>query len=221
MLRLYHFPLCPFSRKVRVLLWEKEIVAELLPLEPWAQAEEIAALNPALEVPVLVDRGQPIADSWVICEYLEETRREPGLLGATALERAEVRRLVAWFDVKFLREVTEPVWGEKLLKRVRDKETPNSAAVRAGLANIHAHLECIGFLFERRNWLAGEALSLADITAAAQLSVLDYLGDVPWDDHPEAKLWYARIKSRPSFRPLLQDRLMGLKPAPHYDNLDF
>lgn len=221
MLRLYHFPLCPFSRKVRLLLWEMEIVAELQPLEPWQQGDEIAALNPAAEVPVLVDRGHAIADSWVICEYLHETRPEPDLLGQSALERAEVRRLAAWFDVKFVREVTEPLWGEKLLKRVRDRDTPNSTAVRAGLCHLHAHLECIGYLFERRNWLAGDALSLADIAAAAQLSVLDYLGDVPWGEHPEAKLWYARIKSRPSFRPLLQDRLVGLKPAEHYDNLDF
>lgn len=221
MLRLHHFPLCPFSRKVRLVLWEKEIVAELEHLEPWQEPETTAALNLAAEVPVLVERGHPIPDSWAICEYLEETRPEPSLIGTNAFERAEVRRLMAWFDGKFVREVTDLVWGEKLLKRVRDKDTPNSAAVRAGLNNVHAHLECIGYLFERRNWLAGETLSLADLAAAAQLSVLDYLGDVPWDDHPEAKLWYARVKSRPSFRPLLQDRLPGLKAATQYDNLDF
>lgn len=221
MLRLHHFPLCPFSRKVRLVLWEKEIVAEFTHLEPWAEPEEIAALNLASEVPVLVERGHPIPDSGAICEYLDETRPEPNLLGDDPLERAEVRRLVAWFDVKFVREVTDLIWGEKLLRRVRDRDTPNSAAVRAGLTNIHAHLECIGYLFERRNWLAGESLSLADLAAAAQLSVLDYLGDVPWEQYPEAKLWYARIKSRPSFRPLLQDRLPGLRPAAHYDDLDF
>jgi glutathione S-transferase len=136
------------------------------------------------------------------------------------MERAEIRRLVAWFDTKFTREVTDLLWGEKLIKRVKGN-APNSAAVRNGLVNIHAHLDYIGFLFDRRNWLAGEALSLADIAAAAQLSVLDYLGDVPWEGHPGAKIWYARIKSRPSFRPLLQDRLPGLKPAAQYDDLDF
>lgn len=221
MLRLHHFPLCPFSRKVRLALLEKELLAELIPLEPWQQAERITALNPAAEVPVLEDADHTIADSGAICEYLEETRPEPRLLGGGPLERAEIRRLVAWFDVKFVGEVTNLIWGEKLLKRVRDQDTPDSTAVRAGLANIHAHLDYIGFLFECRNWLAGEGLSLADIAAAAQLSVLDYLGDVPWDKHPEAKLWYARIKSRPSFRSLLQDRLIGLKPASHYDDLDF
>ena len=220
MLRLHHFPLCPFCRKVRIVLHEKEEHPELQALEPWHQQEALAALNPAAEVPVLEDRDRVVCDSSAICEYLDESRPEPGLLGKSLMERAEIRRLVAWFDIKFTREVTDLVWGEKLIKRIKG-DAPNSAAVRSGLANIHAHLDYIGFLFDRRNWLAGDALSLADIAAAAQLSVLDYLGDVPWDGHPGAKLWYARIKSRPSFRPLLQDRLPGLKPAPHYDDLDF
>lgn len=221
MLRLHHFPLCPFSRKVRLVLGEKEVEAEELAVEPWAERERVARLNPASEVPVLEDGEQRIVDSAAIAEYLEETRPEPPLIGGSPAERAETRRLVAWFDVKFVREVTEPLWGEKLLKRVRDRETPDSIAVRAGLANINAHLDCIGFLFERRNWLAGDKISLADLAAAAQLSVLDYLGDVPWDRHPEAKLWYARIKSRRSFRSLLADRLPCVKPADHYADLDF
>jgi glutathione S-transferase len=220
MLRLHHFPLCPFCRKVRIVLHEKEEQPELEAVEPWHHQRELAVLNPAAEVPVLEDGGRVVCDSWAICEYLDETRPEPGLLGKSLMERAEIRRLVAWFDTKFTREVTDLLWGEKLIKRVKGN-APNSAAVRNGLVNIHAHLDYIGFLFDRRNWLAGEALSLADIAAAAQLSVLDYLGDVPWDGHPDAKLWYARIKSRPSFRPLLQDRLPGLKPAPQYDDLDF
>jgi glutathione S-transferase len=220
MLRLHHFPLCPFSRKVRIVLHEKEEHPELEAVEPWHHQRELAALNPAAEVPVLEDRGRVVCDSWAICEYLDETRPEPGLLGKSLMERAEIRRLVAWFDCKFTREVTDLLWGEKLIKRVKGS-APNSAAVRNGLVNIHAHLDYIGFLFERRNWLAGESLSLADIAAAAQLSVLDYLGDVPWEDHEGARIWYARIKSRPSFRPLLQDRLPGLKPAPKYDDLDF
>ena len=220
MLRLHHFPLCPFCRKVRVVLHEKEEHPELEACEPWHEQHELGALNPAVQVPVLEDRDRVVCDSSAICEYLDETRPEPALLGKSLMERAEVRRLVAWFDVKFTREVTDLVWGEKLIKRIKG-DAPNSTAVRSGLTNIHTHLDYIGFLFDSRNWLAGDSLSLADIAAAAQLSVLDYLGDVPWDGHPGAKLWYARIKSRPSFRPLLQDRLPGLRPAPQYDDLDF
>jgi glutathione S-transferase len=221
MLRLLHFPLGPFSRKVRIVLREKELEASVEAVEPWRQRDEIAALNPAAEVPVLLDHDRVIVDSGVICEYLDETRPEPRLLGLDPAERAEVRRLVAWFDLKFLREVTDLIWREKVLKFVADRDTPNSAAVRIGVANLHAHLAYIGFLFEQRNWLAGDHISLADAAAGAQLSVLDYLGDVPWEAHPGAKLWYARLKSRPSFRPLLADRLPCLKPAAHYDDLDF
>jgi glutathione S-transferase len=221
MLRLHHFPLCPFSRKIRIVLREKELDAALEEAEPWQGGDELIALNPAGEVPVLLDDDRVIADSGVICEYLEETRPEPRLLGLDPVERAEVRRLVAWFDVKFVREVTDLVWREKVLKFVINRDTPNSAAVRVGVANLHAHLSYVGFLFEQRNWLAGDHISLADAAAGAQLSVLDYLGDVPWEAHPGAKLWYARLKSRPSFRPLLADRLPCLKPVAHYDDLDF
>ena len=221
MLRLLHFPLGPFSRKVRIVLREKELEAALEAVEPWRQRDEVAALNPAAEVPVLLDHDRVILDSAAIFEYLDETRPELRLLGADPVQRAEVRRLVVWFDLKFLREVTDLIWREKVLKFVADRDTPNSAAVRIGVANLHAHLAYIAFLFEQRNWLAGDHISLADIAAGAHLSVLDYLGDVPWEAHPGAKLWYARLKSRPSFRPLLADRVACLKPAAHYDDLDF
>jgi glutathione S-transferase len=221
MMRLHHFPLCPFSRKVRVALREKELVAELEEEQPWDGDPSFLELNPAGEVPVLLDDDLVIVDSSAITEYLEEAYPQHTLLGSSLEQRAETRRLVAWFDVKLNREVTDLLWRQKLLNRVKRAGTPSSEALRAGMANIRLHLDYIGFLYERGNWLAGEELTLADIAAAAHLSVLDYLGDVPWDRHPEAKDWYAKIKSRPSFRPLLQDRLTGFKPPAHYDDLDF
>ena len=221
MLRLHYFPVCPFCRKVRVALREKELAAELQVEEPWRRRPEFVPLNPAVEVPVLVDGPLVLADSTAICEYLEDAYPERPLLGRTVEERAETRRLVAWFDVKFNREVTDLLWREKLVKRLRANAVPNSAAVRAGLANLRGHLEYVAYLIERRNWLAGDGFSLADIAAAAHVSVVDYLGDVPWDDFPESKLWYARIKSRPSFRPILLDRIVGIAPPLYYDDPDF
>ena len=221
MVRLYHFPVCPFSRKIRVALREKELACELLVEEPWRRRPEFVALNPAVEVPVLEDGPRVIADSAAICEYLEEAHPNRPLLGRTIEERAETRRLVAWFDAKFNREVTDLLWREKLIKRLKSSSVPNSAAVRAAHTNIRGHLEYIAYLTERRNWLAGEGFGLADIAAAAHLSVIDYLGDVPWDHCPESKLWYARIKSRPSFRPILTDRLVGIAPPLYYDDPDF
>ena len=219
---LYHLPLCPFSRKVRVVLKEKNLEFELQQERVWDRRPEYLQMNPAAEVPVLVEAdGTPIADSGVICEYLEEVYRDRLLLGIDAIDRAEVRRLIAWFDLKMNREVTQNLVGEKMLKRQMGYGTPSSSAIRAGHANIHYHLDYIAFLVERRRWLAGDHFSLADIAAAAHLSVLDYVGDVPWGSHELAKDWYARIKSRPSFRPLLADHIPGNPPPEHYTDLDF
>ena len=221
MLRLYHHPLCPFSRKIRVTLHEKGLSTELIEVDPWKREEELLAVNHACEVPVLVDDDLTIADSQAIADYLEEAFPNTTLLGKSLEQRAETRRLVAWFDVKFRREVTDLLFGEKLLKRLKRVGTPNSDALRAGATNIRDHLAYIGHLYEQRRWLAGEQLTMADITASSHLSVLDYLGDVPWRDMPAARDWYAKIKSRPSFRPLLKDRIVAVKPADHYDDLDF
>jgi glutathione S-transferase len=221
MLRLYHVPLSPFCRKIRVALREKGLAAELIEVRPWERPEELLALNPAGETPVLVDGELVVSDSQAIADYLEEAYPETTLYGKSLQQRNETRRLVAWFDSKLNREVTDLLWREKLLKRLKREGTPSSEALRAGAANIREHLAYIGWLFERRRWLAGEELTMADIAAAAHLSVLDYMGDVPWEVAPGAKDWYAKIKSRPSFRPLLADRLVGMRPAAHYDDLDF
>jgi len=221
MLRLYHQPLCPFSRKIRLVLREKNLVAELIEVAPWDREPEFLKLNPAAEVPVLVADETVVADSAAIADYLNETHPEPDLLGRSQEQRNEVRRLVGWFDVKFRREVTDLLWGEKLLRRLKRNGVPSSEALRAGAANIRGHLAYIGYLYEDRRWLAGDELSLADLAAAAHLSALDYLGDVPWEASAGARDWYAKVKSRPSFRPLLMDRLTGLKPPVHYDDLDF
>jgi glutathione S-transferase len=219
---LLHLPLVPECRKVRIVIAEKGLDFDMRVEEVWKRREAFLALNPAGAVPVLVEEdGVALSDSAAICEYLEEIAPEPALLGADARERAEVRRLVAWFDGKFNDEVIDNLVGEKVNKRFLGLGQPDSGAIRAGLTNIHTHLNYIGFLIERRNWLASDRLSLADIAAAAHLSVIDYLGDVPWEEHEAAKSWYAKIKSRPSFRPLLTDLVAGLVPPKHYRNLDF
>lgn len=219
---LYHQSLSPFCRKVRIALAEKKLEFELRPEPVWERRAEFLALNPAGDLPVLVESdGAVLADSQAIVEYLEETTPEPPLLCGTPLERAEARRLIAWFDVKFNAEVTDNLVGEKVMSRLLRRGHPNSAAIRAGHANIRYHLEYVAFLMERRNWLAGDRLTLADITAAAHLSCVDYIGDVPWDGYEDAKTWYARVKSRPSFRAILADAIPGLPPVAAYADLDF
>jgi len=219
---LYHLWLHPFSRKVRIALAEKGLDFDLKIEKTWERRTEFLAINPAGDVPVLIEPdGHILTDSNVICEYIDEVYNASSLLGAGPLQRAETRRLVAWFDQKFNNEVTENLVGEKMMKRFLKMGEPHGPSIRAGHANIHYHLDYIGFLTERRNWLAGDELSLADITAAAHLSTIDYIGDVPWEGHKAAHDWYARIKSRPSFQSLLQDNIPGFSPPQHYVDLDF
>jgi glutathione S-transferase len=219
---LYHFWLSPFCRKVRIVLAEKNLEVELEAEKYWERRHEFLVMNPAGEVPVLQEPGGPVlADSQAIVEYLDEVYEGPSLIGSTPGARAECRRIAAWFDQKFHREVTEYLVREKLMKRFMGMGEPQSELIRAGSRNITYHLDYIGFLAERNNYLAGNDFSLADIAAAAQISCIDYLGDVPWQNHPAAKDWYARVKSRPSFRPVLGDHLPGLPPPQHYADLDF
>ncbi len=219
---LYHLPLSPFCRQIRIAAAEKELSLRLQPEKTWERRHEFLALNPAGEVPVLVeDDGTVVVGVRAIAEYLEEVHPDPPLLGLSPKARAEVRRLVDWFDLKFDREVTQNLIGEKVMKRFLGQGQPEVVRIRAGRHNITAHLDYIAYLADRRRWLAGDRLSLADIAAAAHLSALDYIDDVPWDDHARAKDWYVRVKSRPSMRPILADTVAGMPPPGHYADLDF
>lgn len=220
---LYHLPLSPYARKVRLVLAEKRLPFELQIEKVWQRRPEYLALNPACTVPTLVDEdGTAVADSGVVCEYLEEAYPDaPRLLPAGRAERVEARRLVAWFDTKFAADVTRNLLGEKFMKRLLGNGNPDAAALRAGYANLRPHLEYIGWLAETRRWLAGDELTLADFAAAGHLSSLDFASDVDWSMSEAAREWYARIKSRPSFRPLLSDQVPGVAPPKHYADLDF
>lgn len=222
MRKLYHTPLSPFCRKIRVLLKEKALDADLINEPVWERRADFFALNPAGEVPVLQDEnGLIVSGSYAIAEYLEEGYQETNFIGCTLGERAEVRRLITWFDFKFHHEVTQKILHEKVFRHLTRTGEPNSEAIRAGKANMHYHLDYIAHLTKERTWLAGESFTLADISAAAHLSALDYLGDVSWQYNTSVKDWYALVKCRPSFRPLLKDRIMGFNPAEMYEDLDF
>jgi glutathione S-transferase len=219
---LYHLPLSPFSRKIRLALSEKRLPFELRMEKVWERRPEYLELNPACTVPTLLeDNGLAIPDSGVICEYLEEAYPDISLLGRTLAERVEVRRLVAWFDGKFADEVSKNLVGEKFMKRLAGRGNPDANALRVGYTALRHHLQYIGWLAETRKWLGGANISLADFAAAAHLSVIDFAGDVDWTVSPAARDWYARVKSRPCFRGVLADRVPGITPPAHYADLDF
>ena len=221
MWQLHHFTLCPFSRKVRFQCAEKGVAVELVAERPWERRDGFMDLNPAGQTPVLRDGALALADSGAIAEYLEETVERTPLLGSGAAERAETRRVIAWFEGKFYAEVVVPLLAERMFKRLVERTAPDARVVRAAARAAEAHLDYLDFLLDRRRWLSGPAFGLADIAAAAQVSVADYLGGLDWDGHEPSRQWYSALKSRPTFRPLLGERLEGLPPPAHYDKLDF
>ena len=222
MWQLYHFPLCPFSRKVQLALGEKKLGYELHTLYPWDADESFLRLNPAGRVPVLYDpeKKRVLIDSGAICEYLDDTDTQPPLIVGSALARAEIRRLVAFFEETFWGEVSGPLMHEKMKKRLFLKQSPDSRTLRDATRMLHEHLDYIDWLIDNRRWLAGSQLSLADFAAAAQLSVVDYLDGIDWSDHASAHGWYRVMKSRPSFAPLLRQKMTGLPPPKHYADVN-
>jgi len=222
MWQLYQFPLCPFSRKVRLLMSEKGIAYELWRENPWDGRDEFLDMNPAGRVPVLRDaeRGVVLCDSRAICEYFEETVERTPLINGTAANRAEIRRLVALFDENFYGDVSGPLMHERMKKRLVMRQSPDSRVLRDAMRLAHEHLYYIDYLIDHRPWLAGATMSLADLAAAAHISVADYLGGIDWKSHEQSESWYDRIKSRPSFRPLLSERMEVIQPPSHYSEID-
>jgi len=222
MWQLYQFTLCPFSRKVRLLLGEKGVGYELIREAPWQRRDEFLDLNPTGQVPVMVDteRGVTLIDSSVICEFFEETVGKAAMLNGTATDRAEIRRLSVWFDTNFYAEITAPLLHERMIKRIVHKMTPDAKTLREAMKAAVSHLDYIDYMLDTPTWLGGATMSLADIAAAAHISVADYLGGIDWKSHEQAKRWYVGMKSRPSFRPLLSERMEGIPPPADYEKLD-
>ena len=221
MARLFHVPLSPFCRKVRLSLAEKRIEWELVGERYWEPSPDFLRRNPAAKVPVLKIDGKTMSESAAICEYLEEAYPDPSLMPRGRDERYEVRRLVSWFDDKFHQEVTSKLLYERVNKKIMARGFPDSRNVKDGAKAIKFHLDYMSWLLDHRRWLAGDTITLADFAAAAHLSSLDYISDVDWNRSQSVKDWYATIKSRPAFRSILADQVPGFPPPVHYADLDF
>lgn len=230
MLTLYHHPFSPSSRFVRLVLLEYGPEFSVVPINPWERNPDFLQMNPAGAVPVLVENDGPaICGPGPIMEYLDETRGyaipDRRLMPDHPEARAETRRLVEWALGKFDEEVVGHLVRERIYKQTMPDSTgggaPDSSILRVARANIHHHIRYFGYLVASRRWLAGDRLTFADFALAAELSSADYLGEVPWTEDENVKNWYARVKSRPSMRPLLKEKVLGMPPSTTYADLDF
>ncbi|MDR2464043.1 MAG: glutathione S-transferase family protein [Holosporales bacterium] len=222
MRKLYYYQLCAFSRTALLALAEKKLDFSVEITKFWDRDSPLLELNSFGRLPVLIDlNGSVVSGIFAIVEYLEEVYDNVKLLEQSATHRAEARRIFQWFNEDFASEVTVPLVFEKDIKRYFQQSPSSSTLIKQIKVSMNAYLKQIEKFVERRNWLAGNTFSFADIAAAAHLSVVDYLGGVSWHQFQLVKEWYMRIKSRPSFRKLLTDRVPSLLPSSHYSDLDF
>ena len=219
---LYHLPFSANSRLVRIALSEKKIDVKLIVEPVWERRTSFLSLNPEGQVPVfLTGQNISLSGASVIIEWLEDISSEHSLIGNDINFRAEARRIMLWFNNKFSLEVESSIVYEKIMKVFMGKGNPDANILRVGRKNLITHMQYINWLSKNRDWLAGNSYSIADISAAANLSILDYLGEINWREYSFAKEWYARVKSRPSFRSVLLDKIPGLLPPKYYSDLDF
>ena len=205
------------------MLGEKGVAYDLVTEHPWESRPGFRDINVAGRTPAMRDaeRDLNLSDSVAICEYFEETEATKPLYAGSAAQRAEIRRLIAWFDSKFYSEVGAPLLQEKMIKRLFYRQTPDATILRQAMRAATAHMEMLGSLLDHHNWLTGTTMTMADLAAAAHISVADYLGGIDWAGHDLVHDWYAVLKSRPSFRPLLDERMGALMPPPHYSDVNF
>ena len=196
------------------MLGEKRLACDPIP------AEDATA-----HLPVFIDLdGTQVTGLWAIIDHLEGNYPDVPLIPEDAAERGEALRWLDMATSSFHERITRRIVFEKAAQRftgAAGRGAPDMNVIRGGREALRESLALIGKTAEQRGNLAGRVTSIADLAIAAHLSALDYFGEVPWTEYPTAAEWYARVKSRPSFRSLLGDRVPGQPPISHYAELDF
>lgn len=223
MYTLYHHPACPFCRCARIVLAEKGMDFRLEVLEPWKDQEDILHLNPAGKLPILINPAEEVICGYrPICNYINELATPP-LLPNEYIIRAEIRWACDWFDENFYHDVTLPLSTVRIYSRLFRMNIDAANLIRKGHQNREIYLGKFEQILGKKDFAGSDEFSLADVSAGAQISILDYCGEAGWDaeKYPRIYEWYGKIKSRPSFQKLLTDQIGSIIPSKTYANLDF
>ncbi len=220
---LYHHPICPLSRQVRIYLKEFNAEFSMVKEDYWLRRPEFLRINPASNLPVLTldDPAYSLVGNYSIIEYMSEAFEDFHFMPKDPLAKAEARRYLSWFNEKFYREVSKILVDEKIIRLLMNLGGPRSNFIKAAKSNLVQHFKLLNNLLEKSAYILSEEISCADIAAAAHISTIDYFGEINWDSYLAIKQWYSIIKSRPSFQPILQDRIAGFNPPREYADLDF
>ena len=222
MYKLYYMPLNFYCRAARIILFEKSIAFEIINEPFWKRRVDFLRINPAGDLPVIVDdENTNIIGYEALAEYLDEKKIGKKLMGNSPKERLEVRRLCMWVGKKLQKEVMHNILDERVFKSLKENNQPSTLSLKAGRVNLKNHMSYFDWMLERKSFLGGNHFTLADISLSAALSSLDYLNEIDWKNYDKVKNWYAAIKSRPSFREILEENIYNISPSPHYKDLDF
>lgn len=217
---LYHHPICPFSRQIRVILAESKITFDLHVEKYWQNTNSLFKVSPSGELPVLISDKKPISSITAILEYIND-KHSVDIMPKDIYQKAETRRLNSWFNIKFYQEVVKYIVDERFVKLMSNVDYPRIATIKIAKQNFHYHALYLTSIINEHNNLVQEQVSVADIVCASHFSILDYFGDIEWDRYPELRQWYTLIKSRPSFKQILKDYVIGIAPHHRYTKLDF
>ena len=221
MYTLYHYYLCPSSRFIRLVLEEYKIAYDIQLENYWKPQKEFLLLNPAGHLPVLINLDNYALIGANVCmEYFKSLNLKPNLMNDEYKEQAEIRRICHWFEIVFKKEVLDPIIYEKVYSRVVESINPNSNNIRSALQNLNFHIQYFDYLLKHRDWIVGDSLTYSDLIASANFSTMDYLGLLDFGKCQHIKEWYLKLKSRPSFKILLKDQIVGLNPDNNYKYLD-
>jgi glutathione S-transferase len=224
MYKLYHYPLCPFSRKVRFLISHFNIPCMLNDERFWERRESFLKMSPIGTVPLLVKKGSlffPHSDL-IVNHIIKNYDTDFSLIPEKEEDEVRVKSISTWFDEKFFHEVSKIFLYEKVIHTMKQDESPDVNSLNIARYNVHIHFEFLEFLLSQNAFLAGEKFTLADITAGAHISVLDYLSEIKWSNVSVLiKDWYSIVKSKIPFKDILLDRVPNIKPSITYEILDF
>jgi glutathione S-transferase len=199
MLKLYDSPECPFCQKTRIVLAEKDLTYETVPVDLQAgdqKRPEFLKLNPFGKVPVMIDDEVIVYDSTIINEYLEDEYPHPQLMPADSAARARVRTFEDYADNAFL-PVTGTIMRE-LRKPEGERDQEKLATARQQTTRM---LSVLDGSLAGRSWLVGN-FSLADVAFAPRVVILPALGITLDPEWKNVAAWIQRLIQRASIHDL-------------------
>ncbi len=199
-MKLYDSKMAPNPRRTRIFLAEKGIElpteqVDMMKLEH--RTPEYTALNPLQRMPTLVlDDGTVIAESIAICRYFEAIQPDPPLFGVGAKEVGLVEMWNRRAEINFFANVAAVF--RHLHPAMKELEVPQVPAyAEASRPRVFSFLELANGELARREFLAGDRFSMADIT---MLVAVDFMkpGRLAMPELPNVKRWHTSVSARPS-----------------------